>query len=201
MYKKYAALIVMLILLFCMNSQANALTINLSLNSTPINVGNTFTMDVIANNVFAGLGIDEVLAFGFDVANPNPSLVSFIGASVNSPFNSDLFPNTTVAGSVFPGIPNDGTNNTIQLATLTFQALQAGSNISLGIFSDMADFNEGLVYFSAGNMDITTSTNFNINAASTSIPEPGTIVLLGSGLVGFAFRRGFRKIGSKSTFV
>ena len=98
---------------------------------------------------FDGLDpLEEVLAFGFDVSVDNPALVSFGGASIASPFNDDsaFFPGTDVAGSAFPGIPNDGTNDTIQLATLSFQALDVGST-SLGIFSDTLDLNEGLFYF------------------------------------------------------
>ena len=94
-----------------------------------------------------------------------------------------FFPDTDVAGSVFPGIPNDGTNDTIQLATLSFQALNVGST-SIGIFSDIIDLNEGLVYFLSGNTDITASTNITIvEKPDTVIPEPSTYALLTMGLL------------------
>lgn len=189
--KKFCTLMVFLIALMVLPfTSARALTIDLDFSSTTLLPGEIFTMDVIVNDVFDGLdAFEEVLAFGFDVFISDSSLVGFTGATVTSPFLDDLasFPNTDVAGSVFPGIPNDPANNTIQLATITYEALAVG-NPSLGITSDTSDSNEGLIYFLAGNVDITAIANVDI------IPEPGSVLLFGIGLLTIAVvKRKFRK--------
>jgi hypothetical protein len=189
--KKFCTLIVFLIALMVLPvTSARALTIDLVFSSTTLLPGEIFTMDVIVNDVFDELdAFEEVLAFGFDVFISDPSLVGFTGATVASPFldESASFPNTDAAGSVFPGIPNDPANNTIQLATVTYQALAVG-NPSLGITSDISDSNEGLIYFLAGNVDITARAIVDI------VPEPGSVLLLGIGLIAIAgIKRKFRK--------
>lgn len=190
--KKFCTLIVFLIALMLLPvTSAKALTIDLDFsNTTPLLPGETFTMDVIANDVFDGLdALEEVLAFGFDVFISDPSLVGFTGATVASPFADDsaFFPDTDVAGLVFPGIPNNPANNTIQLATVTYEALAVGG-LSLGIISDISDMNEGLIYFLASNADITARANVEV------VPEPGSVLLLGIGLIAIAgVKRKFRK--------
>jgi hypothetical protein len=151
------------------------------LNTPPtIRVGDTFDMDVVINDAFTGKGpLEEILAFGFDVTISDPSIVSLIGVSVAIPFDDDsaFFENTDVAGSVFPGIPNEGSNNTLPLATVTFQAMMSGT-VSVGIASDLSDFNEGLVYSLDPPADITASAGVAV------VPLPTSIWLIGSGLVG-----------------
>lgn len=161
-----------------------ALSVDLQLSDPALTVGETFTIDVVVHDVFAGTGpTAEVLAFGFDVTISAPSLVSFLGATVAAPFDDDsaLFPNTDVAGSVFLGLPNDGLHETLLLATLTFQALDVGG-LTLGITSDTTDLNEGLIYFLAGNADITA--NLPVTIQANAIPEPGTLGLLACGVLG-----------------
>jgi len=155
--------------------------ISVQLDVVPsIAVGETFNVDVIVNDVFVGKdGFEEALAFGFDVTISDSSIVSLIGVSVASPFDDDsaFFPNTDVAGSVFPGIANDGLNDSLLLATLTFQALLPG-NLSLGIVSDLLDLNEGLIYFLDAPVDITATTSLTV------VPLPAPVWLFGSGLLG-----------------
>jgi hypothetical protein len=169
---------------------ANASVIALDLPGT-VRAGDTLTLEVRATNVFDGLDVsEEVLAFGFDIWISNPAALSLQGATVGFPFddNSGFFPNTDVAGSAFPGLPNDGTHDTIPLATLTFRALLAGP-ISLGIVSDVADLNEGLIYFLDGRQDITATAGLTIEPKAT-VPEPHLAGLLVAGLTaGLAKRR------------
>jgi hypothetical protein len=156
-----------------------AMTVQLNTPPT-IRVGDTFDMDVVINDAFTGKGpLEEILAFGFDVTISDPSIVSLIGVSVAIPFDDDsaFFENTDVAGSVFPGIPNEGSNNTLPLATVTFQAMMSGT-VSVGIASDLSDINEGLVYSLDPPADITASAGVAV------VPLPTSIWLIGSGLVG-----------------
>ena len=167
------------------STTVSAVTINLSLSDSSIHVGEGFSMDIIAEDVFAGLDVfEEVVAFGFDVFVSDSTLVSYLGASVSSPFDDDsvFFPNTDVAGSTFPGIANDGLNDTIQLATLEFAAIASGP-LSLGIVSDANGFNEGLIYLISGNVDISTTTALIVGEPS-SIPEPNTLLLALVGILG-----------------
>ena len=169
-------ILVLSALVLCLSvSQASALPMTFTLSDSHIEPGEIFSIEVWANDVFDTYPGDEVLAFGFDVTNSDPSIVSFDSASVGPLFNDDsaFFPNTDVAGSVFPGI----LDNSIHLATLDYTALGLGS-VALGISSEITDFNEGLVYFMAGNIDITSSLNVNV------VPEPSTYLLFAFGLGG-----------------
>lgn len=112
---------------------AQALTMDLHLSDTTLTVGETFTLQVYAQDVFTGPHAgDEVLAFGFDLATVDPALFAFQSAVVGPDFldDSGLFSNTAVAGSAFPGLPDTGSNAPLLLAELTFQAVGAGTAAS-----------------------------------------------------------------------
>ena len=175
--------------------------VTLDVSSTDINVGDTFTIDVIANGVTdidSVMGPDLVLAFGFDVDYTGTEF-SYNSATVGASFFDDslLFGGTDVAGSTDPfGMPVDGYN--ILLATLNFTSLTAG-DYSLGILSDITDPNEGLMtwlYFQP-TIDITSNVNLSVASAPAPapVPEPATLLLLGMGLAGFAgFRKKFKTV-------
>jgi len=172
--------------LFCslfMVSQAHALSIQLAPSDANITAGENFTIDVVASGIFDGLFFDEVIAFGFDVNVADTSLLAYTGATVNSFFwdDSASFGNTDVAGSAFPGV----TDNQITLATLSFTALTNGMT-TLGIFSDLGDWNEGLIYAFNGPVNLTTYLDLSVSPNSAPVPEPATIFLFTSGLAGLA---------------
>ena len=93
-----------------------------------------------------------------------------------------------MAGSAFPGIYG----NDILLASLSFTSLLEG-NYSVGIVSDRNDSNEGLITFFYPQTDITQSINVSVSAAP--VPEPATIMLLITGMVGMGVfgRKKYRK--------
>ncbi len=172
--KLYIISLVAVMLLMFASASAKAIPIvSLSLPSS-VETGVTFDVDVIADGVDP---LDGLLAFGFNVVNPNPLSITFNSATVAPPFFDDsAFLPVDVAGSTFPSISGNG----ILLASLNFTANSVG-DYSLGISSDLFAF-EGL--FTEFNMyDVTTSADITVTAP---VPEPTIIALLGIGLVGLA---------------
>ena len=145
----------------------------------------TFQINVFANGVTIP---DELLAFGFDVGYDSSftlfendvAVLPDLPPGYVSYNDSVLFPNTDVAGSVFPGISGDS----ILLASLMFSATTLGT-YSIGIFSDSSDLNEGLITLLNPKIDFATAIDINV----VSVPEPSTIFLLSLGLVGASVAR------------
>lgn len=136
-------------------------------------VNEEYTVDVVASQISEG---DEVLSFAFDVEIDGSS--DNTAATVASPFfdDSSSFAGLDVAGSAFPGVTGDP----ILLATLRFAFDNVGSHqVSiLGLSSQAA----GLGTWS-GFFDIRDSVSVLAVERPASVPEPGTLALLGVGLI------------------
>ena len=196
-FKEIISIMIFMLVFLSLTGTGHAIpTVALDVSSTDIYVGDTFYIDIIVDGVTdfdPFMGSDLVLAFGFDVDYTDTEF-NYSGATVGAPFFDDswLFDETDVAGSTDPfGTPVDGDN--IFLGTLSFTSLAAG-DYSLGILSDMSDFNEGLITLLYPQIDITSNVNVSIASAAAPVPEPATLLLLGTGLAGLVgFRKKFRR--------
>lgn len=156
---------------------------------TSVLEGQQFSIEVQVDDLFGHDALDELIAFGFDVASSNAASIAFVSASVAAPFADDSgsFADTHVAGSVFPGLTAFDVSGPFTLATLTFQALGAGSSL-LGVASDPGDVNEGLVFANAGNLDL--SANLAVQVLAVPEPQSYALMLAGLGLLLARARRG-----------
>lgn len=170
---------------------AQAMAVRLTPSSPMVRVGDVFDLVVSVEGAQAGpYAGDEVLAFGFDLAISDPSLLYWAGAVVaHPPFADDtsgLFLNTDVAGAV--GFGAGVMDDSFVLAVLSLLALGEGQ-LDLGVISDLQDFNEGLIYLAGDAADLTAMTSLTIHPQA-STPLPATLVLLLAGIPWLRARRG-----------
>ncbi len=191
-----SGLLLSVLALLCLTTQARAVSIELELMSNNIVVGDSFDVLVKANDVpdnpvyvtIPGIGQvyvgdNGITNFGFNVASD--AGITFDSAVVNPAHfwdNSILFPGMDIAADV--GINPAVSGDDILLATLTFSAGNAGA-FSLGVTSDLTDPNQGLGLLTGDVVDMTAFIDVSVFGAPPSpVPAPSVAFLFGIGAAG-----------------
>lgn len=177
-------------------AQANAaLSLSFQVISTPISVGDTFTVDLYANDIFSDAGhgaTDEVTSFGYDWDLSVPSLLSLIGSPTLTPNLSDPYTDGAITADVVAfaatdPIVNDTNPVNALITSFQFTALQAGSTV-FSIDGSVPDpnFERGFYY-----LDLTDPIGFSGNTTITvqDVPVPAPLMLMTAGLIGLWLRR------------
>jgi len=182
-------------------AQTAAVSLDFQVSTDPIQVGDTFTVDVILRDVFSGAGhsaTDELTSFGFDW----DLSVGLLGAFDPPVLTPDLAPPyddvsafsmaDVVGLAGLDPIVNDTNPVDALITRFEFTALLAGSTV-LGIDGSVPDpdLERGLYY-----VDLIDPVGFagevTLNIEDATVPVPGTALLMamGLGVAGFARRRG-----------
>lgn len=185
-------------------SAVSALTLSFDPESPTVSAGTIFNVDVRILGLH-NFDPDEILSafvldVSFDSSLLNPQNVTF-GSFLGGPDNSSQFFDLSVPGvvtfsetSLLPDSDLDSLQpDGFSFATLTFKALGEGNTLLSFSYTDLVGrldpTSQEPVILTPDNLG---SANVAIQPATT-VPEPGTLLLIASGLAFCAARRRNRK--------
>ena len=184
MQKKYVMFLFIVVPAIILTSnQANAMTISFVVSDPYIEAGETFTVDVFAqDDITAG----DLWLFGFDVASVSSlSLISYDGYSVDSNlwidkgYNSDNSLPYNYVAAFWLNLMASNAGENLHLATLFFTAGGTVGVETLSIEGLLSDGDYGAYYYNSF-VDISGETQ------ATIAPEPQSLVLFSLGMVGLS---------------
>lgn len=181
-----SVLIVFLLSSMLAFSAGNALStvmVNINPEIRFATVGSTFTMDITAD-VSAN---EALVAWGFDLLY-DPTQLTLNSATTSAYWDLFSFGGDNLTALLIPdsSSPDPGlSGNGLLLATLNFTCQGPGTS-ALDISINSLEMLQGFMTFD-GQYAAWQSIPASIEQGTAAVPEPGTVLLLGSGLAAIAW--------------